>query len=77
MPIKSVTSYQAEIKYLEEAKRSIDFLDFATVYSHFNVQMCSYFIVGNKIFCFFKKMSVCFFGQGYVLKRGDSSSPKI
>ena len=64
LPIKSVTSYQAEIKYLEESQLSFDFLDFATVYSYFNVQMCSYFIVGNKIFCFFKKCVFAFLDEG-------------
>ena len=49
MPIMSATSHQIP-------RRSIIllwFLDFPTVYSYFNVQMCSYFIVGNKIFSFF------------------------
>ena len=37
--------------------------------------MC-YFIVGNKIFCFFKTMSLCFFGRGYI-SREESSSQKF
>ena len=40
-------------------------LDFATVYSYFNVQNCSYFIVGNKIFLFlWKNESLLFGGVG-------------
>ena len=38
--------------------------DFTTVYSYFNVQMCSYFIAGNKIFCFFKKWIFSFLDEG-------------
>ena len=60
MPVKSVTSYQAEIKYLEEVKLQ-----------HSKVL---FFIFGNKNFCFFKKMSLCFFGRGYIL-RGEQSFP--
>ena len=60
VPIKSVTSCQAEIKYLEEAYLSFDF---TTVYSYFNVQIC-YFIIGNKIFCFFKKLVFAFLDEG-------------
>ena len=55
MPIKSVTSYQAEIKYLKKKPNSPLTLDLADVYSYFKFQMCSYVIVGNKIFCYFKK----------------------
>ena len=55
MPVKSVTSYHAEIKKLRRSLNFLLFLDFANLYSYFNVQMCSYFIVGNKIFGFFKK----------------------
>ena len=51
MSITSVTSYQAGKKILK--KRSLTPL--AAVYSSFKVQMCSYVIVGNKIFCYFKK----------------------
>ena len=46
------------------------FLDFTTAYSHFNFQICSYFIVGNKIFCLFKKWVVFFFGRGYISSWG-------
>ena len=28
------------------------------------------FIVANKIFCLFKKMSLCFFGRGYISREG-------
>ena len=54
MPVKSVTSYQAEIKYLEEVK-----LQHSKVF---------FFIFRNENFCFFKKMSLCFFGRGYILR---------
>ena len=64
MLIKSVNSYQAEMKYLE--KTLLWFLDFATMYSYFNVQMCSYFIVGNKIFWFFKNGVFALLDEGTV-----------
>ena len=48
MLIKSVSSYQAEIKYLE--KTLLWFLDFATMYSYFNVQMCSISLLEIKSF---------------------------
>ena len=71
MLIKSVTSHQAEIKHLEEV--SFDFLDFATVYSYFNVQMCS--LLEIKSFVSLKNESLLF-GQGYI-SEGESSSPKF
>ena len=49
MPIMSATSHQI----LRRSIILLWFLDFPTVYSYFNVQMCSYFIFGNKIFSFF------------------------
>ena len=64
MPVKSVTSYHAEIKKLRRSLNFLLFLDFANLYSYFNVQMCSYFIVGNKIFGFFKKWVFAFLGEG-------------
>ena len=36
-----------------------------------------FFIVGNEIFYFFKKMTLCFFGRGCISKRGQPSSPKF
>ena len=49
------------------------FLNFATVYSYFNVQMCSYFIVGNKIFCFFKKWVFALWDEGTFQGRVSNS----
>ena len=57
-------------KILRRSLTLIWFLDFATLCSYFNVEVCPYFIVGNKIFCFFKKGTF----QG---GRGESSSPKF
>ena len=50
------------------------FLDFATVYSYFNIQLCSFFIVENN--CFFKKWVFLFIGRGYI-SRGELSAPKF
>ena len=36
-----------------------------------------FFIVGNEIFYFFKKMSLCLFGRGYISRRGQPSFPKF
>ena len=49
-------------KILRRSLTPLWFLDFATAYSYFNDQMCSDFIVGNKIFCFFKKWVFAFLG---------------
>ena len=53
MSIKSITSYQAEIKYIPRRNLTSTFKGV-------------FFIVGNKIFCFFKNMNLCFFGRGYI-----------
>ena len=74
MPVKSVTSYHAEIKKLRRSLNFLLFLDFANLYSYFNVQMCSYFIVGNKIFGFFKKWVFAFLGEGTFQGGGGDSS---
>ena len=53
-------------------------LDFATVYSYFNIQMCSNFIFGNKIFCSFKKWVFVLLDVGKLQgEGGGSSSPKF
>ena len=73
---KSVPSYQAEKQcILRRSLTLLWFLEFATVYSYFKVQVCSYFIVSNKIFCFFQKW-VCIFGRGYI-SRGKVKFSKI
>ena len=51
-------------KRLRRSLTVLWFLDFATVYSYFNVQMCFHFIVVNKIFCFFKKWVFVFLDEG-------------
>ena len=71
MPIKSVTSYQAEIKFLEDVYVS-------ECIFIFNVQMCSFFIVGNKIFCFFKKWIFSTFQRGsQVLQNFEGCSDRF
>ena len=59
MPITSVTSYQAEIKYLEEANSPLifRFCNCIFIFQHSNVFL---FNVGNKIFCFYKKWVLLF-----------------
>ena len=52
------------------------FLKFATVYLYFNVQMRSYFIFGNKVFCFFKKWVFAFSGED-IFQGEKTSSPKF
>ena len=51
-------------KILRRSQSLLWFLDFETAYSHFNVEMYSYFTVGNKIFCFFKKWVFAFLEEG-------------
>ena len=70
MPIKSATSYQAEKKIIRRSLTIHSFLDFATVYSYFNVKIC-YFIVGNKIFCVFKKWVFGFLDEGTFQGQGE------
>ena len=75
MPIKSVTSYQVEIKYLEEPNCLLifRFCNFIFIFQHSNVFL---FNVGNKIFCFFKKWAFPFLGEG-TFQGGELSSPKF
>ena len=59
--VEFATNYQAEIKYLE-------------VELSFN---CSYFMVGNKIFSFFKKWVFAFLDKVRFQGGGGSSSPNF
>ena len=58
MPFKSVTSYQAEITLT-----LFWFLDFATVYSYFNIQMCSYLMLEIKSFVSLKNEPFLFWAR--------------
>ena len=51
-------------------------LNFAAVYSYFNVQLCSYFNVENRILYFFKKWVFAFLNDG-TFQGGESISPKF
>ena len=62
-------------KILKRRLSLLWFLDFATVYSYFNIQLCSCLILEIKSFVSLKN-ECCFFGQRYIL-RGELSSPKF
>ena len=60
MPITSVTSYKEKIKILRRRLTLLWFLDFATVYSYFNIQLCSYLMLEIKFFVSLKNESYLF-----------------
>ena len=75
MPIKSVINQPAEIKYFD-----FDFylwlLDFGTVYSYFNIQLCSYLMLEIKHFVSLKNGSLRFWTRVH-FKREELSFPKF
>ena len=60
MPITSVTSYKEKIKILRRPLTLLWLLDFATVYSYFNIQLCSYLMLEIKSFVSLKNESFLF-----------------
>ena len=69
MPIKSVTSHQADIKYFKEANSPLIFR-FGNCIFIFQLSNAFLFHCWKNIFlCFFKKR-VWFFGRGYISRGG-------
>ena len=60
IPITSVTTYKEKIKILRRRLTLLWFLDFATVYSYFNIQLRSYLMLEIKSFVSLKNESFLF-----------------